>query len=181
MSRTTRPSGRTGQEYNRVRAVFDTDGADVRDLVARARREGIEPVPSTPTFETRLILHLDDHRAPLLCGDKAEKRLKTLLPRWTKGATDVADFADGLDRARTRAEKLPEGCDPRTFRTPPDPGRAPFGVSPRDRSRAVPRDRDRAGSGRETGADRAVRARATGAHRRAARSGAGHGSRTGHS
>lgn len=74
-----------GQEYNRVRAVFDTDGADVRDLAARARREGIEPVPSTPTFETRLILHLDDHRAPLLCGDKAEKRLKALMPRWTKG------------------------------------------------------------------------------------------------
>ncbi|MGW9351299.1 RloB family protein [Nocardiopsis flavescens] len=103
-----------GQAYNRVWAVFDTDGADVRDLVARARREGIEPVPSTPTFETWLILHLDDHRAPLLSGAKVEKRLKALLPRWTKGATDFADFAEGLDRARTRAEKLPEGCDPCT-------------------------------------------------------------------
>ncbi|MDT0328243.1 RloB family protein [Nocardiopsis lambiniae] len=100
--------------YTRVWAVFDTDGADVRDLVARAHKEGVEPVPSTPTFETWLILHLDDHRAPLLSGDKAEKRLKALLPRWSKGATDFTDFAHGLDKARSRAEGLPSGCDPCT-------------------------------------------------------------------
>ncbi|MFY7065317.1 RloB family protein [Nocardiopsis changdeensis] len=104
----------SGDEYTRVWAVFDTDGADVRDLVARARKNGVEPVPSTPTFETWLILHIDDHRSPLLSGDKAEKRLKALMPRWSKGATDFADFADGLDHACARAGRLPEGHDPCT-------------------------------------------------------------------
>ncbi|MEU5854473.1 RloB family protein [Nocardiopsis dassonvillei] len=95
-------------------AVFDTDGEDVAALVASAVREGVEAAPSTPTFETWLILHLRDHRSALVTGASAEKELRALLPRWNKGGTRFEDFAHGLQEACERAERLPPTGDPST-------------------------------------------------------------------
>ena len=103
-----------GDDYTEVWAVFDTDGANITDLLSRARRDGIEVVPSVPTFETWLILHLVDHRAALMSGKQAEKTLKSLLPEWSKGRTCFGDFADGPGDALSRAASLPEGTDPNT-------------------------------------------------------------------
>lgn len=101
-------------EYTRIWAVFDTDGENVEALVAKAYREGIHAAASTPTFETWLILHLKDHRSAFATAAKAEKELKALLPRWTKGGTDFDDFAHGLKDACERAALLPPTGDPST-------------------------------------------------------------------
>ncbi|WP_435107856.1 hypothetical protein [Nocardiopsis synnemataformans] len=58
-----------------------------------------ETAPSTPTFETWLILHLRDHRSALVTAARAERELRALLPRWSKGATRFEDFAHGLEAA----------------------------------------------------------------------------------
>lgn len=101
-------------DYTEVWAVFDTDGDDVTVLCDRARGEGIETAPSTPSFETWLLLHLTDRRAALMTGAKAEKALKALLPGWSKGRTRFDDFSHGLQDALDRAESLPPGKDPGT-------------------------------------------------------------------
>ncbi|RKS06090.1 RloB-like protein [Nocardiopsis sp. Huas11] len=101
-------------EYTEVWAVFDTDGQDVTGLVRAAERDGVEAAPSTPTFESWLILHLVDHRAAIESGAKAEKILTRLLPGWDKGGTHFKDFAHGLKDACERAARLPEGADPST-------------------------------------------------------------------
>lgn len=49
-----------------------------------------------------------------MSGAKAEKALKALLPNWGKGRTRFEDFADGLQDALERAERLPSGTDPST-------------------------------------------------------------------
>jgi hypothetical protein len=91
-----------------------TDGQDVTELVRAAERDGIETAPSTPTFESWLILHLVDHRAAIESGAKAEKILRKLLPGWDKGRTDFKDFGHGLKDACARAARLPEDADPST-------------------------------------------------------------------
>ncbi|WP_017581355.1 RloB family protein [Nocardiopsis valliformis] len=110
---------RTAQEaersnYAEIWAVFDTDGEDVAVLCEKARQDGIRTAASTPTFEAWLLLHLTDQRAALMSGAKAEKALKALLPNWGKGRTRFEDFADGLQDALERAERLPPGTDPST-------------------------------------------------------------------
>ncbi len=95
-------------------AVFDTDGEDVTALVAAAARGGIETAPSTPAFETWLILHLRDHRSALVTAARAERELRALLPRWSKGGTRFEDFAHGLEDACERAGRLPPTGDPST-------------------------------------------------------------------
>lgn len=101
-------------DYTEVWAVFDTDGTDVTVLCDQARCDGIRTAPSTPAFETWLLLHLSDHRAALLTGAKAEKELKSLLPGWGKGRTRFDDFAHGIQDALERAERLPAESDPST-------------------------------------------------------------------
>ncbi|WP_304452212.1 RloB family protein [Nocardiopsis sp. YSL2] len=101
-------------EYTEVWAVFDTDGRDVTELVGAAERDGVHTAPSTPTFESWLILHVADHRAALESGAKAERVLKRLVPGWDKGRTHFKDFAHGLKDARERAARLPAGTDPST-------------------------------------------------------------------
>ncbi|MFI6575466.1 RloB family protein [Nocardiopsis sp. NPDC050513] len=103
-----------GDEYTQVWAVFDTDGEDVSEIVASATRQGVESAPSTPTFETWLLLHLRDHRAPLVDGDAAARVLRSALRTWDKGRTHFRDFAHGLQDACRRAERLPPGADPST-------------------------------------------------------------------
>jgi hypothetical protein len=110
---------RTAQEaersnYTEIWAVFDTDGNDVAELCAKAHRDGIQTAASTPTFEAWLLLHLTDQRAALMSGTKAEKALKAHLPTWGKGRTRFEDFAQGLQDALERAERLPPGSDPST-------------------------------------------------------------------
>ncbi|WP_116245676.1 RloB family protein [Nocardiopsis sp. FIRDI 009] len=101
-------------EYTEVWAVFDTDGDDVSHLVASAERDGVKTAPSTPTFETWLLLHLRDHRAPLVTGGRAERALKAALRTWDKGGTHFRDFAHGLKDACERAERLHPDGDPGT-------------------------------------------------------------------
>ena len=45
---------------------------------------------------------------------EAEKALKALSPNWGKGRTRFEDFAQGLQDALERAERLPPGSDPST-------------------------------------------------------------------
>ncbi len=110
--RTARETDRSN--YTGVWAVFDTDGDDVTVLCDQAHRDGIRTAPSTPTFETWLILHFSDHRAALVSGAKASKTLQDLFSRWSKGSTQFEDFARGLQDALERAERLPAGSDPST-------------------------------------------------------------------
>lgn len=106
---------RDADAYTEVWAVFDTDGQDCTALIRQAQNDGLRCAPSTPTFETWLILHLRDHRAAIVSGTKGEKLLQSLLPRWSKGkGTRFDDFAQGLEDACARAESLRPGSDPST-------------------------------------------------------------------
>ncbi|MER5419608.1 RloB family protein [Streptosporangium roseum] len=104
---------RVSDEYDEIWCVLDTElNATLATAMRREARKGDGRVRlglSTPCFEFWLILHHADWAKPFQSADAAKKKLKNVLPSWNEGNTRFADFADGVDGACERAQKLAPG------------------------------------------------------------------------
>lgn len=109
----------SGDEFDEVWCVVDSDEFDLEPAIALATKLDVRLAVSNPCFELWLLLHHQDCTAPL-CGAKAVLRqLTKQVPGYQKNGLRFADFEPGLADALRRAERLDptgcnHGCDPST-------------------------------------------------------------------
>lgn len=94
--------------FDDVWCVVDVDEFDLEPAVTLASTENISLAVSNPCFETWLVLHFTNHTAPLACYAEANRVLLKFVPDYCKTRLEFARYADGVDRAVERAEKLAE-------------------------------------------------------------------------
>lgn len=106
---------RVSNEYDAVWCVLDTelDETLTAAMLREARRGPVELGLSTPCFEFWLILHHVDCARPFQSAEDAKRKLREVVPSWSESNTRFADFADGIDAACRRAQKLsPDSGEP---------------------------------------------------------------------
>jgi hypothetical protein len=94
--------------FDDVWCVVDVDDFDLEPAVTLAAKKNISLAVSNPCFETWLVLHFTNHTAPLACYSEANRVLLKFVPDYGKTRLEFARYADGVDRAVERAEKLAE-------------------------------------------------------------------------
>lgn len=94
--------------FDDVWCVVDVDEFDLDPAVRLASQQGISLAVSNPCFETWLVLHFTEHTAPLTCFAQAHRILLKYVPDYSKARLDFARYADGVDKAAERAERLAE-------------------------------------------------------------------------
>ncbi|MFF5212336.1 RloB family protein [Streptosporangium sp. NPDC000396] len=99
---------RVSSEYDAVWCVLDTelDETLTEAMQREARRGPVDLGLSTPCFEFWLILHHTDCARPFLSAEEAKRKLREVVPSWSESNTRFSDFADGVDAACRRAQKL---------------------------------------------------------------------------
>jgi hypothetical protein len=94
--------------YDEAWAVFDVDEFDVGDAMRAAMEAGVGIAMSNPCFEVWLILHHEPCARHFESAERVGVHLKRALASWDKTKLSFADFADGLDEAVKRAQRLAE-------------------------------------------------------------------------
>jgi len=97
---------RSDSDFDAVWAVVDVDDfTDLEQAVRESRRTGVHLAVSNPCFELWLLLHLVDHRHEVTTPE-VQKLLQRHCSAYDKTRIRFADFADGIDDACGRAQRL---------------------------------------------------------------------------
>jgi hypothetical protein len=93
-------------DFDEAWCVFDVDKFDIAEAVRGAGASSVEVAVSNPCFELWLLLHHEDHRAPLVDYRAVVARLRRHVPAYDKAELDFADYAERVGDAVTRAKAL---------------------------------------------------------------------------